>query len=79
MLDTGNFIIFKREGTIRICVDMRRANEAILQKTYFLPSFDAFMTKIKPAKVFSRLDLTSASHQLEVDEETRSITTFNNA
>lgn len=69
-------IIFKPNKDIRICVDMRRANEAIQRENYPLPTFDSFMTKLRNAKYFSRLDLESAYHQLELDTESRPITTF---
>lgn len=69
-------IIFKPNKDIRICVDMRRANEAIQRENYPLPTFDSFMTKLRNAKYFSRLDLESAYHQLELDAESRPITTF---
>nr|CAH7737392.1 unnamed protein product [Callosobruchus chinensis] len=69
-------IIFKPNGDIRICIDMRRANEAILRENYPLPTFDSFMTKLRNAQYFSRLDLTNAYHQLELDTESRGITTF---
>nr|CAH7765262.1 unnamed protein product [Callosobruchus chinensis] len=69
-------IIFKPNEDIRICVDMRRANEAILRENYPLFTFESFITKLRNAKYFSRLDLTSACHQLELHEESRPITTF---
>lgn len=49
-------IIFKPNNDIRMCVDMRRANQAILRENYPLPTFDSFMTKLRGAKYFSRLD-----------------------
>ncbi|XP_044760910.1 uncharacterized protein K02A2.6-like [Coccinella septempunctata] len=69
-------VIFKPGGDIRLCVDMRRANQAILRENYPLPTFESFMTKLKNAKLFSKLDLVSAYHQLELHEESRAITTF---
>lgn len=68
-------VTFKANGDIRICVDMRRANEAILRENYPLPTFDSILTKIRTAKYFSRLDLEWAYHQIELDEESRPITT----
>ncbi|KAL7726148.1 hypothetical protein ACLKA6_002618 [Drosophila palustris] len=69
-------LAFKENGDIRLCVDMRLANRAILRENYPLPTFDSFMTKLKNAKFFSRLDLKDAYHQLELDEASREITTF---
>ncbi|XP_036334769.1 uncharacterized protein K02A2.6-like [Rhagoletis pomonella] len=68
--------VFKEGGEMRLCVDMRRANQAVLRENYPLPTFDSFMTKLKEAKFFSRLDLKWAYHQLELEESSREITTF---
>ncbi|XP_046865628.1 uncharacterized protein LOC124459893 [Drosophila willistoni] len=69
-------IAYKGSGEIRLCLDMRRANLAILRENYPLPTFDMFMTKLRDARCFSRLDLKNAYHQLELDESSRQITTF---
>lgn len=69
-------IAFKGNDDIRLCVDMRCANRAILRENYPLPTFESFMSKLKAARIFSRLDLKSAYHQLELDESSREITTF---
>ncbi|XP_054745936.1 uncharacterized protein K02A2.6-like [Anastrepha obliqua] len=68
--------VFKGNGKMRLCVDMRRANHAVLRENYPLPTFESVMTKLREAKIFSRLDLKWAYHQLELDEESREITTF---
>lgn len=69
-------IAFKPKGDIRLCLDMRQANRAILRENYPLPTFESFITKLRNAKLFSRLDLKDAYHQLELDEASRPITTF---
>ncbi|XP_036340795.1 uncharacterized protein K02A2.6-like [Rhagoletis pomonella] len=55
---------------------MRRANQAVLRENHPLPTFEIFMTKLRGAKYFSRIDLKWAYHQLELDEFSRYITTF---
>lgn len=69
-------IALEPDGEIRICVDMRRANEAILRENYPLPTFDSITAKFGKARYFSRLDLTLVYHQLEVDENSRHIIIF---
>lgn len=69
-------ITFKPNGDIRLCLDMQQANRAILRESYPLPTFESFMIKLWNAKLFSRLDLKDAYHQLELDEASRPITTF---
>ncbi|XP_044574131.1 uncharacterized protein K02A2.6-like [Drosophila ananassae] len=69
-------IAFKENGEIRLCLDMRQANRAIRRENYPLPTFETFMTRLRDAKLFSRLDLKDAYHQLELEESSRQITTF---
>ncbi|XP_062121662.1 uncharacterized protein K02A2.6-like [Drosophila sulfurigaster albostrigata] len=69
-------LVFKENGDIRLCLDMWRANQAILRENHPLPTFEAFMTQLRDARYFSRLDLKDAYHQLELHEQNREITTF---
>ncbi|XP_017462168.1 PREDICTED: uncharacterized protein LOC108355515 [Rhagoletis zephyria] len=69
-------VVFKENGEIRLCIDMRLANKAILRENYPLPTFEMFIAKARGAKFFSRLDLKDAYHQLELHESSREITTF---
>jgi len=69
-------LVLKENGDIRLCLDMRQANQAILRKNHPLPTFEAFMTQLRDARYFSRLDLKDAYHQLEPHEQSREITTF---
>ena len=59
--------------SIRLCVDMRLPNTAIERKRHPQPTA---VTKFNGACYFSKLDLNSAYHQLELDESSRYITTF---
>ena len=66
----------KRQGGVRICVDMREANKAIDREKHPMPTIDDLMTDLNQSKIFSKLDMTKAYHQLELDESSKSITTF---
>lgn len=68
--------ILKDNGDIRLCVDMRRANTAILRENHPLPTMDCLLPKMGNAKVFSKLDIKDAFHQLELHPDSRYITTF---
>ena len=61
---------------IRLCVDMRAANKAILRERHDTPTIDELIAELSGAKIFSKVDLKSGYHQLELDEESRYITTF---
>ena len=66
----------KKDGGVRICVDMRQANEAIKRVRHPIPTVDDVRFKLNGAKYFSKLDLSQAYHQLELDPKSRHITTF---
>lgn len=63
--------IVKDNGDLRLCVDMRRANEAIQRENHLMPTFEDFLPRLKKAKFFSRLDVKDAFHQIELDESCR--------
>ena len=69
-------IALKPNGNIRLCVDMRGPNQAIQRTRYPIPTLEDLTFKLKDSTVFSKLDLTSAFHQLELDKDSRYITTF---
>ena len=66
----------KKDGGVRICVDMRQANEAIKRVRHPIPTVDDVSFELNGAQYFSKLDLSQAYHQLELDEASRYITTF---
>ncbi|XP_062542448.1 uncharacterized protein K02A2.6-like [Armigeres subalbatus] len=61
---------------VRLCVDMRKANSAIIPQRHPLPTFDEIMPHLDGCKVFSKVDLNQAFHQLELHPDSRDITTF---
>ena len=69
-------IIPKADGDIRLCIDTRRANEAILCGRYPIPTVDELLHSMNGSKIFSKLDLKWGYHQLELSRESRQITTF---
>lgn len=66
----------KDRDQYRICVDMRQANLAIKRELHLIPTMDDFLSELSNAKIFSRLDIKDAYHQIELDEESREVTTF---
>ena len=66
----------KPNGDVRICLDMRQANRAILREKHPVPTIEETLQEISGAKVFSKLDLNMAFHQVELAPESRDITTF---
>ena len=66
----------KKDGGVRICVDMRQANAAIKRVRHPIPTVEDISLELNGAKYFSKLDLSQAYHQLELHEDSRYITTF---
>ncbi|PFX23612.1 Transposon Ty3-G Gag-Pol polyprotein [Stylophora pistillata] len=69
-------IISKADGDIRLCIDMRQANKAIIRGRYLIPTVYELLHNMNGSKVFSKLDLKWGYHQLELNPESRQITTF---
>ena len=66
----------KKDGGIRLCVDMREANQAIERERHIMPTLEDFKAEVNGAKFFSKIDLKQAYHQLELHPDSRFITTF---
>ena len=69
-------VIPKPSGEIRVCVDMRRANTAVIRERHPIPTIDEVLEKMNGSTVFSKLDLKWGFHQIELAEGSRGITTF---
>ena len=61
---------------VRICVDMRQANKAVLRERHVSPTLQDIIHDLNGATIFSKLDLNSAYHQLELHPDSRAITNF---
>ena len=66
----------KASGDIRLCVDMRKANADIVRERIPIPTVDEVLENLNGSAVFSKLDLCLGFHQIELDEDSRDITTF---
>ncbi|GFO29556.1 Zinc knuckle domain containing protein [Plakobranchus ocellatus] len=69
-------IVPKGNYEIRICIDNRCANQAIQRERHVTPTLDDLINDLNGAMVFSKIDLKNGYHQLELDEESKYITTF---
>ena len=55
---------------------MRRANEAVVRERYHVPVLDEVLQILNQIKVFTKLDIKWAYHQIELEANSREITTF---
>ena len=67
----------KPNGDVRVCVDMRRANEAIQRERHPILTVDELLQDLNEAILFSKLELTDGYHQIMLkDDGSTDITTF---
>ena len=69
-------VVPKLDGDIRICVDMRRANEAIVRERHPIPMIEEVLYDLNGSTVFSKLDLKWGFHQIKLEAESREIYTI---
>ncbi|XP_048586200.1 uncharacterized protein K02A2.6-like [Nematostella vectensis] len=69
-------VVPKSDGDLRMCIDFRKVNEAIIRERYPIPTMQEMLAALNGSKVFSKLDLKQGFFQLELDKESREITTF---
>ena len=69
-------LVKKKDGGVRMTVDMHQANRAVIKETYPMHPKDALAAKLDGAKVFSKMDIREAFWQIRLDESAQEITTF---
>lgn len=69
-------VVVKDSGDIRLCIDMRQVNKAVLRETHPLPTVDDIRWKLNGSTYFSRLDIKDAFHQLKLEDDSKPLTTF---
>ena len=65
-----------KDGSLRLCIDYRQLNRAIIRNYYPLPHIDELFDKFQGSRVYSKIDLRSGYHQLRVRENDVSKTAF---
>ncbi|MEL6931188.1 MAG: reverse transcriptase domain-containing protein [Cyanobacteria bacterium J06600_6] len=69
-------VVPKGNDEIRLCVDYKKINQYIVVDQHPLPTADEIFAKLSGARIFSKLDLRAAYHQLEIREDSRNLTAF---
>ena len=67
----------KPNNKIRVCLDPKDLNKAVLREHFKIPTPEEIFTKMQGAKCFAKLDASSGYWQIKVDEETSNLLTFN--
>ncbi|XP_062557023.1 uncharacterized protein LOC134221870 [Armigeres subalbatus] len=69
-------VVGKTNGEPRLCLDLRRVNEAVLREHHPMPSVDDYLAKLGRGRIWSKLDIKEAFLQIEIEEDSRDATTF---
>ncbi|XP_055604219.1 uncharacterized protein K02A2.6-like [Uranotaenia lowii] len=69
-------VVGKSNGEPRICLDLRRVNEAVLRERHPMPVVDEYLARLGKGKYWSKLDIKEAFLQVELAEESRDVTVF---
>ena len=67
----------KKNGDVRICIDPKDLNMAIKREHFQIPTKEEILGELAGAKYFSKMDATAGFHQIELDEKSSMMTTFN--
>ena len=67
----------KQSGKIRVCLDPKDLNKAILRDYHVTPTLEDILPLFKHAKYFSIVNAKSGYWNVELDEESSYLTTFN--
>jgi hypothetical protein len=66
----------KNQGGIRICVDLRKLNDACLHDPFPTPFIDEVLENVGGQEAYSFTDGFSGYHQIKIAPEDRYKTTF---
>jgi hypothetical protein len=71
-------VVHKPDGDIRLTVDYKPLNKIIKSDNYPLPNIAEIYKKLAKSKVFSKIDLKAAYHQIPVEETFNQIYSYAN-
>ena len=70
-------IVEKKNGSLRLCLDPRDLNKSIKREHYKIPTMQEIASEFAGKTVFSTLDLKDGYWQVQLDEESSLLCTFN--
>ena len=70
-------LVEKRDGSLRICLNLRDLNKAIKREHYQLLTFDEIASRLTGATRFTKLDVNKGNWQIPLDKQSSKLTTTN--
>ncbi|KAJ4950212.1 hypothetical protein NE237_027044 [Protea cynaroides] len=61
-------LFVKKDGSVRLCIDYRELKKRTIKNRYPLPRIDDLFDQLQGAKVFSKINLRSGYHQLQIKD-----------
>ena len=74
---SSSVVVRKKSGALRVCLDPRNLNENIMREHHPIPIKAELTSEMANAKYFSKLDAKMAFWQIELDDESQKLCTFN--
>ena len=68
--------VVKKNGKLRLCVDLKKLNHAVKREHFMLPNLDDIAPMLSGSKYFSTLDASSRFLQIPLDPSSSLLTTF---
>ena len=69
-------VVPKKDGSVRICVDLTHLNSSIKRERLQLPSEQETLSQLAGVQVFSKLDAANSFWMIPLTEQTELLTTF---
>ncbi len=69
-------VVTKKNGDVRLCVDLKGLNHNIKRERYQIPTMDDILPKLSGSTMFSKLDAASGYYQLPLEPSSTKLTTF---
>ena len=60
-------LVWKKDGGLRFCIDLRKLNNWRVKDAYLLPWIDEMLDSLQGSQWFSSLDLKSGYWQVKMD------------
>ncbi|XP_033730104.1 uncharacterized protein K02A2.6-like [Pecten maximus] len=73
---SGLVVVPKKDGRVRICVDLTQLNKSVRREHHQLPSVEQTLHSLTGAKVFSKIDAKAGFWQIPLEQTSRLLTTF---
>jgi hypothetical protein len=59
----------KKDDTLKLCIDYRQLNKVTIKNNYPLPRIDDLLEQLRGATIFSKIELRSEYHQVQIKDD----------